>query len=128
MNPLQLARLLKPMKYGALAVTLACALMSTRAFALEPLPDKQSAAAPSTQTSTNPAYIAANCANCHGTKGNAVGAMPSLAGLKASYISEQMRAFRDGKRSATLMHQLAKGYTDAQIDAIAAYFAAQSAQ
>ncbi len=81
--------------------------------------------APSIATTGNPAYLAANCANCHGTKGQAVGAMPSLAGLKASYISEQMRAFRDGKRPATIMHQLAKGYTDAQIDAIAGYFAAQ---
>jgi sulfide dehydrogenase cytochrome subunit len=36
-----------------------------------------------------------------------------------------LREFRDGKRSATVMHQLAKGYTDEQIDAIAAYFAAQ---
>jgi cytochrome subunit of sulfide dehydrogenase len=84
--------------------------------------------APSVATSTNPAYLAANCANCHGTQGNAVGAMPSLAGLKAGYISEQMRAFRDGKRTGTIMHQLAKGYTDAQIDAMAGYFAAQTAK
>jgi cytochrome c553 len=37
-----------------------------------------------------------------------------------------MRAFRDGKRPATIMHQLAKGYTDAQIDAISGYFASQA--
>jgi cytochrome subunit of sulfide dehydrogenase len=86
------------------------------------------AAAPTVATSTNPAYLAANCANCHGTKGNATGAMPSLAGLKANYISEQMRAYRDGKRTGTIMHQLAKGYTEAQIDLIAGYFAAQTAK
>lgn len=72
-------------------------------------------------------YLAANCANCHGTNGVAKGAMPSLAGQKREYIVEQMRAFRDGKRSATLMHQIAKGYTDAQIEAIAQHFAAQPA-
>ena len=72
--------------------------------------------------------LAATCANCHGTKGSATGAMPSLAGLKAGYISEQMRAYRDGKRPGTIMHQLAKGYTDAQIDLIAGYFAAQTAK
>lgn len=83
-------------------------------------------ATPSGATSTNPAYLAANCANCHGSKGVAAGAMPSLAGLKANYISEQMRAFRDGKRPATIMHQLSKGYSDAQIDAIASYFATQT--
>jgi cytochrome c553 len=36
-----------------------------------------------------------------------------------------MKAFRDGKRSATVMHQIAKGYTDTQIDELAAWFAAQ---
>ncbi len=90
----------------------------------------QTAAPAATQTvatSTNPAYLAANCANCHGTKGNAQG-MPGLAGQKADYIAEQMRAFRDGKRPGTIMHQLSKGYTDAQIDAIAGYFAAQTAK
>jgi cytochrome c553 len=38
-----------------------------------------------------------------------------------------MRAFRDGQRPATIMHQLSKGYSDAQIDAIAAHFARQPA-
>ena len=72
-------------------------------------------------------YVAANCANCHGTNGIAKGAMPSLAGQKREYIVEQMRAFRDGKRPATVMHQLSKGYTDAQIDAVADHFARQPA-
>ena len=73
------------------------------------------------------AYLAANCANCHGTTGKSVGAMPSLAGQNKEYIALQMRAFRDGQRPATIMHQLSKGYSDAQIDAIAAHFARQPA-
>jgi len=72
-------------------------------------------------------YVAANCANCHGTNGVAKGAMPSLAGQKKDYVVEQMRAFRDGKRPATVMHQISKGYTDAQIDAVAEHFARQPA-
>ena len=69
--------------------------------------------------------LAATCANCHGTAGQAVAgsANASLAG--STDIAAQMRAFKSGARSATVMHQLAKGYSDAQIDAIAAYFAAQ---
>ena len=51
--------------------------------------------------------------------------MPGLAGMPASYIVEQMKAFKAGTRPATVMHQLAKGYNDAQIEAIAGYFAAQ---
>jgi cytochrome c553 len=70
-------------------------------------------------------YLAANCANCHGTTGSAKGAMPSLAGQPKNVIVEQMRAFRDGKRPATLMHQLAKGYTDQQIELIADHFSRQ---
>jgi sulfide dehydrogenase cytochrome subunit len=73
----------------------------------------------------NAAYLAANCANCHGTTGTAKGAMPSLAGQQKAYIVEQMKAFRDGKRPATIMHQLAKGYTDPQIELVADYFARQ---
>lgn len=71
--------------------------------------------------------LAATCANCHGTDGHAVPgeSMVHLAGLGKAYIVEQLTAFRDGKRPATVMHQLSKGYTDAQIDAIAGYFAAQ---
>ncbi len=69
--------------------------------------------------------LASNCASCHGTLGNAQGAMPSLAGQQKTYIVEQMRAFRDGKRPATIMHQLAKGYTDPQIELIADFFSRQ---
>jgi cytochrome c553 len=70
-------------------------------------------------------YLAANCANCHGTTGNALGAMPSLAGQPRAQIVDQLKAFRDGKRPATIMHQLSKGYTDQQIDLIADHFSRQ---
>ena len=70
-------------------------------------------------------YLAANCANCHGTTGSAQGSMPSLAGQQKTFIVDQMKAFRDGKRAATIMHQLAKGYTDQQIELIADHFSRQ---
>ena len=68
--------------------------------------------------------LAATCANCHGSEGRASEGEPMmrLAGLEQKYISDQMRAFRDGQRQATVMHQLAKGFSNEQIDAIAAYF------
>ncbi len=70
--------------------------------------------------------LAAGCAICHGTDGRAAtkDVIP-LAGLPKDHIVSQMKAFRDGKRSATVMHQIAKGYTDVQIDQLAAWFAAQ---
>lgn len=73
-------------------------------------------------------YLAATCTNCHGTQGRSAGAMPSLAGQKKEYLAETMRAYRDGKRMATVMHQLAKGYSDAQIELIAEHFAKQPAK
>lgn len=72
-----------------------------------------------------PPYLTGTCTNCHGTDGRSSGAMPSLAGLPAPYVAEQMRLFREGKRPATIMHQLAKGYTDEQIVMLAEYFARQ---
>jgi len=72
--------------------------------------------------------VAANCANCHGTDGRSGGAIPSLAGQDAAVTVQRMKEFRDGRRAATVMQQLAKGYTDVQIEAAAAYFAAQAKQ
>lgn len=70
--------------------------------------------------------LAANCAACHGTNGATVGnAFRPLAGMPREMIVETMQAFRSGSRPATIMHQLSKGYTDEQIAAMAAFFAAQ---
>ncbi|HEY3048515.1 MAG TPA: c-type cytochrome [Polaromonas sp.] len=71
--------------------------------------------------------LAATCANCHGTNGKVVAgsSVTSLAGLDKNYIVAQMTAFKSGTRPATVMHQISKGYNDAQIESLAAYFAAQ---
>ena len=85
------------------------------------------AAAFSVHSQENGRNLASGCAICHGTQGNALPGAPviPLAGLPREHIATQMRAFRDGSRPATVMHQIAKGYNDAQIDAMAAWFAAQ---
>jgi cytochrome c553 len=77
------------------------------------------------QDSTLGRNLAATCANCHGTNGNARGEMRPLAGLAAARLIAQMNDFKAGVGAPTIMHQIAKGYTDAQVQAIAAYFAAQ---
>lgn len=70
--------------------------------------------------------LAANCAACHGTNGNSVGgAVAGLAGLDKDYFVNQMKLFKEGKREATLMHQIAKGYSDTEISALAGYFSTQ---
>lgn len=68
--------------------------------------------------------LAATCAACHGTDGRAVSGagMVSLRGLDRQYLQAQLLAFRDGSRPATVMQQIAKGYTPEQIEQLAAYF------
>jgi cytochrome c553 len=68
---------------------------------------------------------AAMCANCHGTDGRTIegSAIPSLVGMPKEYQVMQMQAFKNGTRPATVMHQITKGLTDAQIDTIASYYA-----
>ena len=68
---------------------------------------------------------AAMCANCHGTDGRTVdgSAIPSLVGMPKDYMLLQLKAFKDGTRPATVMHQITKGLTDAQVDTIANYYA-----
>lgn len=85
------------------------------------------AEAPTTQQMLYVKSLAATCANCHGTDGKAVegSQVASLAGLDKNYHIAQMKAFKTGTRPATVMHQLSKGYSDAQIETIATYFAAQ---
>ena len=70
--------------------------------------------------------LAANCFTCHGTNGNSAGGIPpGLAGRDRAELFQTMKDFQSGNRPATIMHQHAKGYTDAQLRLIAAYFAEQ---
>lgn len=68
---------------------------------------------------------AAACATCHGTNGQAVGAMVRLAGADAQATLDALLAHKRGERQGTIMHQIAKGYTDEQLAQIAQYFAQQ---
>lgn len=71
--------------------------------------------------------LAATCAQCHGTDGHAVAgeATARLAGQSRDFLLTQLLAFRTGDRKATIMHQITKGYSEEQLEKLAAYFAAQ---
>ncbi|MDB5806857.1 MAG: fccA [Betaproteobacteria bacterium] len=72
--------------------------------------------------------LAAACFSCHGTDGHAQSGMASLAGRPQAEIMRIIGEFRSGARSGeqgTLMPQLVKGYTDAQMALIADYFSRQ---
>ncbi|MCA0239867.1 MAG: cytochrome C [Proteobacteria bacterium] len=71
--------------------------------------------------------LAATCAHCHGTDGRAVQgeALVALAGRPREDLLTQLMAFRTGDRKATIMHQITRGYSEVQLEMLAAYFAAQ---
>ncbi|MYM36607.1 c-type cytochrome [Duganella sp. FT94W] len=70
--------------------------------------------------------LAATCAACHGTAGHTQGGtLPVLAGQSRQALAASLRDFKSGKRASTIMAQIAKGYSDEQIELLAAYFAAQ---
>jgi cytochrome subunit of sulfide dehydrogenase len=69
---------------------------------------------------------AASCASCHGTNGRSAGDVPSIAGRSKSDLLPILKEFKEGKRkTATIMHQYATGYSDAQLERIAEYFSQQ---
>lgn len=90
-------------------MTLALAAATSGAWAADPLQVRS---------------MVAGCANCHGTSGVAQDGMDSLAGQKKEDLQKKMMDFKTGKKPATVMHQLSKGYSDEQIEQLAAYFAA----
>jgi sulfide dehydrogenase cytochrome subunit len=65
--------------------------------------------------------LAATCANCHGTNGVSVPGVtvPMINHLPETVMYELLMAYKTGKRTGTIMHQLAKGYTDEQLKTIA---------
>ena len=69
--------------------------------------------------------LASTCAGCHNIAGNALAGMPPVSGQSKEALLRKLKDYKEGKQAATVMHQLAKGYTDEQLDLIAAYFAAK---
>lgn len=87
------------------------------ALALAVLPAHADAASPA------PPNVA-NCLGCHPTRGGDP-ALPQLGGRSVSDLVDAMKAFRAGTRPATVMDRIAKGFSDDDIAAIAAWYAAQ---
>ena len=66
--------------------------------------------------------LANTCFSFHGTNGKSRGDMPSIAGKSKGFIVSSMKNFRSGERPSTVMMRISKGFTDAEIDALASYF------
>lgn len=66
---------------------------------------------------------AQGCLGCHGADASGVTPVAGLAGRPAAELVAAMNAFRANERPATIMGRIARGYTDAEIAAMAAHFA-----
>ncbi|MCW5670534.1 MAG: class I cytochrome c [Hydrogenophaga sp.] len=69
---------------------------------------------------------AASCAACHGTDGRSRSAIPAIAGQDKAVLLQKLLAYKQGTLPATVMHQHAKGYTDAELERLAAHFSRQA--
>lgn len=66
--------------------------------------------------------LASHCAQCHGTNGNAISRMDSLAGKNADYLYKELLELKYSTPPYEIMDHQAKGYTDHQLWLIARYF------
>jgi cytochrome c553 len=77
------------------------------------------------RAASEPPVGAASCSGCHPVGAGVDTPVPRLAGRKAAEIETQMQAFRTGQTPATVMHRIANGFTESEVAAIAAWYAAQ---
>lgn len=68
---------------------------------------------------------ASSCTGCHATVAISDSVIPRISGRPADDIAMRMRQYRSGAWPSSIMGRIAKGFDEGQIDAIAAWFAAQ---
>lgn len=66
----------------------------------------------------DPQALAFNCRNCHADNPPEHG-VPGLSMLSKNDIRHSLLDFKSGKKPATIMQRLAKGYSDAELNAVA---------
>lgn len=91
----------------ALSTLFVQAAASSPAWAAEPPPGR---------------LLASQCAQCHGTNGRSQGGIDSIAGKNANDLYNDLREMK-AKTEVNIMHQQAKGYTDAELRLLANYLA-----
>lgn len=111
---------------AAVAATLAVA---APALAQQPASPPPQFASPNL-TPAGVRALAATCAPCHGTEGRAApgSTTGSLAGRQRGEIIQAMGLFKEGRKPSTVMQQIARGFTDAEIEALDDYFSRRQAR
>lgn len=69
------------------------------------------------------------CAACHGSTGHAsMPGVPNLAGQQLDYLRDALKQYRDGRRNVPIMRAAIGPVSDAELDALARWYSAQSPQ
>ena len=117
------------MKTLAASALIAVMIVGCGTSAKEEAPAPKEAKAdtpPKLMMGASAAMLASTCEGCHGDKGVSNGpATPSIAGMSVDYFTEAMHEFAEGDTVTTIMTRIAKGYNEAEIQAMAKYFAKQ---
>ncbi len=101
-------------------VLLISSLMATAAMATDSQPVEDTA------TDISPT-VNNVCAACHGADGNSTIALnPKLAGQHSGYLYKQLSNFKDGSRANSVMAPMAQGLSEADMRAIADFYAGQA--
>lgn len=68
--------------------------------------------------------LAGACQGCHGAAGQGFHGIPQIkdAHSRADFVA-MMQAFRANQREATVMGRIARGYSEAEVTALAAFYA-----
>jgi len=75
--------------------------------------------------SAEPPAGAVSCSGCHPVSPRVISPVPRIAGADQAALARALHDFRSGQRPATVMDRIAKGFTDDEIQALAAWFATQ---
>lgn len=116
----------------AWSVMLALGATVLASLAARALAQNTAAPAPAPVTKSAPVLastMAHSCAACHGTNGQLGDeSFAPLAGMPANQFVKTMIDFREGRRPATLMGHVARGFSDEDLQGMGAFFEAQGAQ
>lgn len=114
------------MMLRAVAATALTMLAFSGAAVAQNAPAQPAPAAVPAMAAAAPAVLANSCNSCHGVdgKGLANSKVPAINGRPAVELVTVLKAFKADQVTVTIMNRLAKGYTDPEIDSIAAHFAA----
>ena len=68
---------------------------------------------------------AMSCSGCHPAGRGVDASVPRLVGRDPTDIVTAMQGFKSGQRPSTVMDRIAKGFSDDEVKAIAAWYGAQ---